>query len=318
MQDYAREFGTRRVPIRTEPRRIPLVRLIGIVFFIWQAFLHRNWILDKWESLSIKEATPIEVLPRSSQLDHFGGKSFVLVGGQLQESWWMQDEKALQSILQLYETPQLQEVLSLFLNQVDLPGRLDLIFPNSQENQLPILMQWHGKLVSQLVIRLQLDPQSSLMRYFDASTQCVWGEPCFQAPLAGAALPIGKEFDFGGREFLLDHDLFLGIGEAPVQSVMEGRIHSIDTGDGLATIVMDHPGNFISRYSGIASLEKNVQVGAQIHRGDALGRLSARDTAELKFQLLRDGIFVRWQEWEKEVKPFSDSVFATMLQGLLQ
>jgi len=33
---------------------------------------------------------------------------------------------------------------------------------------------------------------------------------------------------------------------------------------------------------------------------------------------LRDGIFVRWQEWEKEVKPFSDSVFATMLQGLLQ
>lgn len=318
MQDYAREFGTRRVPIRTEPRRIPLVRLVLFALLIWQIASHWDWVIAKWSELQFKEASSIEVMPRSSQMDTFGGKSFVLAGGQLQESWWMQDEKTLQSILKLYDKPTIQEVIRLFLDGVDLPGRCDILFLNAHENQLPILLQWHGRESSRLVVRLRLDPQSSEMRYFDANTQCVWGEPCFQAPLAGGALPIGNEFDFGGREYLLDHDLFMGIGEAPVQMIYEGRIRAIDSSGGLARIEVVHPGNYISRYSGIATIERNIHVGAQLQKGDALGRLSARDTAELRFQLIRDGIFIRWQEWEKEAKPFSDSIFAAMLQGFIQ
>lgn len=294
----------------------PLGRIFLVGLLLWQAYVHRSlW----WPSSSSpKEVDP--VLHRAEEMVKDHGKAFHLPAGQLQESWIIKNPQASRKLAQYYRQPEVQELISLVLDSAHFPGKLDVIFPLGNFQIAPLLLQWQDSLRTALIVHLKVDPQSTTLKYFDARTRCVWGEPCPVEPLAGGALPIDKTFDFAGREDLIDQDLFQGIGEAPVHAVLGGWVQKIDTikASQLLAVEVLHPGNLISRYSGLAKLDSMLCVGMPVDQGFALGRLSARDTTSLHFRFRRDGIFVRWNDLLQSSRPLTDSAFDENLKGLLQ
>jgi len=100
-------------------------------------------------------------------------------------------------------------------------------------------------------------------------------------------------------------------------AVLPGRIQLIhaDSVHGVSVSVV-HSGNEESVVTGMATLAEGLKIGSLVQQGEPLGKLSARDTAEVLFQFRRNGRFVRWDEYCREARPLSDSLFATFAKGL--
>lgn len=129
---------------------------------------------------------------------------------------------------------------------------------------------------------------------------CRYPGACPRNPLSGGALPIPDDFDFHGRENLLLKDLFMGIGEAPVFPILPARILSVSEDSLGYKLFLDHGGNLFSRISGLPYLKPNVVVGAQIESSEPIGSLSPKDESFFFLEVLRNGRFVRWDEFYRE------------------
>jgi len=245
-----------------------------------------------------------------------------LNNGCIQESWRLQSEARLETALPLYNDPRMNSLIRTLLGPTRtqfVAGVLDLVFRDSSSGRMPLFARWRDSLGVSTIVRMALDSGGTNYRYFDSQTQCVWLEDCPVDPLQGGAVPIGADFDFAGRKHLLTHDLFLGIGEAPVVSVLSGRVRKItlDSGKSLS-IEVAHGNNQLSRMSGLASLAEGIHVGSVVEQGQALGRLSARDTAQVIFQFVRNGNFVRWDDFQRESRPVPPEAITTFQASLFQ
>ena len=129
---------------------------------------------------------------------------------------------------------------------------------------------------------------------------CRYPGVCPRNPLSGGAIPIFSNFDFGGREELLLKDLFIGIGEAPVLPILAAEIVSVEKDSLGYKIFLNHGGNLFSRVSGISLISPGIQAGAKIQADDVLGRLSPSDSSAFFLEVLRNGRFVRWDDFYRE------------------
>ena len=65
-------------------------------------------------------------------------------------------------------------------------------------------------------------------------------------------------------------------------------------------IFLNHGGNLFSRVSGISLISPGIQAGAKIQADDVLGRLSPSDSSAFFLEVLRNGRFVRWDDFYRE------------------
>ena len=334
MTTVSRDYKPRRIPPPSGPRRIPLVRialLLGLVYFgvsmrsVWQGSVV-SFVSNVQKSLpqfsSKTDTSGMESLNRKERLAMAGGKIFLLKNGCIQESWRLQSSKRLESALPLYNDPRINSLVRTLVGVGRprfVPGVLDLVFRDTTTGRLPLFARWRDSVGTASIVRMAIDSLGTNYKYFDSQTQCVWLEPCAVDPLQGGAVPIGIDFDFAGRKHLLTHDLFLGIGEAPVVAVLRGVVRKIDL-DPAKTLSIEivHESNQFSRMEGLASVEEGIHVGSRVERGEPLGRLSARDTSQVVFQFLRNGSFVRWDDFQRESRPVPAEAIATFQASLFQ
>lgn len=329
MSFVSRDFKPRRSPAPTGPRKVPLLRillLVGTVVLLWNSREELSkrisnplpWIQSFWTP-SPAEPTPV-VLSRSDRLALAGGKRFRLKQGSIQESWRIQTLVRMQGVLEFYEDERIQTLVRTLSAVHRTPfrsGVLDLVFRDTTKGQLPLFARFADSSGSRAIFRMPLHPEGREYRYIDVSTQCIWLEPCPVDPLAGGVVPIEADFDFGGREYLLTHDLFRGIGETPVVAVLPGVIRDMRSDSARGSwIEIQHSNNQSSRSLGLAAVAEGLQVGDRVEQGQAIGRLSARDTVELMFQFRRNGQFVRWESFLRESRPLDPRVIATFQKNL--
>lgn len=333
MAFVSRDFKPRRTPPPPAgPRKIPVVRFLILIAIGYFAFVHQDQLKtnivnivpvlqQKWNDFKTSDAdTAKTVIGRKEARALAGGKSFRLPKGSIQESWRIQNQARLETVLDFYQDPRIQSIVRSICKK-DMgafqPGVLDLVFKDTTEGQLPLFVQYTDSTSSRMILRMPLNPVGEDYRYFDLSSQCVWLEDCPIEPLAGGAVPIPLDFDFGGREHLLVNDLFRGIGETPVVAVLPGIISEIKTDSLRGTLVeIQHDNNIITRSLGLAGLAQGISVGSMVAQGQSIGRLSARDTVELVFQVLRNGQFTRWESFVKDSRPVEGSVISTFLKSL--
>lgn len=129
---------------------------------------------------------------------------------------------------------------------------------------------------------------------------CRYPGACPRNPLQGGALPIAADFDFGGREELLIKDLFMGIGEAPVYPILPARVIAVSKDSRGYRLYLDHGGNLFSRVSGLSQIPSDMEVGSRVGQEDMLGRLPPSDSAVFFLEVLRNGRFVRWDDFYKD------------------
>jgi len=321
----------RSPPPPTGPRKIPLFRIALLIAIV--VYSHSHWshlkssmqvvfptVQRTWEEWVQRSDSGVPSgLTRKEQLSFAGGKSFRLRQGYLQESWRIQNAERLRTVLSLYNdslcVTLIRTLVEIRGGGVFASGVLDIVFRDSAES-LPLLARFRDSLG---VVSILKYPYESGYVYINADTHCEWLEECPMEPLQGAAVSIDADFDFTGREHLLTHDLFRGIGESPVVAVLPGVVTRAEMDSKLGGLVeIVHPNNEMTRSMGLAAIADGIKPGTKVEQGQPVGKLSARDTAELVFQLLRNGRFIRWEEFRKESHPANDSLFATFQQSLFE
>lgn len=332
MSFVSRDYKPRRSPPSSGPRKIPVLRILLFAGILAFGLFHRHQVektvrelvpvvITWWNEMTTKEKPVVApILGRNESLAIAGGKVFHLPKGSVQESWRIHDARSLATVLDFYSDSRIQSLIRTMV-KADQPklraGVLDLIFRDTSEGQLPLFARYSDSIKVQSILRMPLNPVGEDYHYFNLATHCIWLESCPDDPLAGGVVPIPLDFDFGGREYLLTHDLFRGIGETPVVAVLSGKVRDVRTDSSKGTLVeIQHANNQVSRSLGLASLAEGVHVGSRVEQGQAIGRLSARDTVELVFQMLRNGQFVRWENFLRESRPVEPAVISTFQKEL--
>lgn len=281
---------------RKPKRRIPLLRILFAIALLYAAYSsgavkHVIHFVEEWRK-------PPEVLPDVSDMpwrarcEKFGGKAFFLKKNDLGQCSW-----ALDSELDVARLPENDFVRYA----ASIPGR-----------EFPIILHWLADTANfgePRILGVQQD--SSVLAFFrlrlsDSSYAWVNAEGCRAAafcphnPLQGGALSIHPDFDFDGREILLQKDLFMGIGEAPVFPILSGNVLSVSKDSSGFNLTLDHGGNLASRISGLFEVASGVQPGKWISTEEPLGRLSPNDSAYFFLEVLRGGRFVRWKSFYED------------------
>lgn len=128
---------------------------------------------------------------------------------------------------------------------------------------------------------------------------CRFPGACPRNPLQGAALSIAADFDFAGRENLLLKDLFMGIGEAPVYPILPAEVVAVFKDSSGYGLLLNHGGNLFSRVSELFQLSPDIRKGVKVSLNEPLGRLAPSDSAVFFLEVLRNGRFVRWDDFFK-------------------
>ncbi|MBP5246338.1 MAG: hypothetical protein J6Z31_00540 [Fibrobacter sp.] len=147
---------------------------------------------------------------------------------------------------------------------------------------------------------------------------CRYPGACPRNPLQGGALSIAADFDFGGREELLIKDLFMGIGEAPVYPILPAQVISVSKDSLGYKLQLDHGGNLISRVSGLSQIPADMDAGKRVSEDDILGRLPPSDSAVFFLEVLRNGRFVRWEDFYKDAHVAEASDVERFLDQVLE
>jgi hypothetical protein len=97
---------------------------------------------------------------------------------------------------------------------------------------------------------------------------------------------------------------------------MAGRVMSVFKGTQGYTVEVDHGGNLMARYSGLSSLGAGIVAGASVNTFTIMARLAPKDSATFNLEVIRNGKFVRWNEFFTQAHPIPDTVFATFRREL--
>lgn len=275
-------------------RRIPIIRGLLVVLLIYAVYA--SGAVGKVSAfIESQRSSPIAVpdysdAPWQERCAASGGKSFVLKRGLGQCSWTLASAKEVSSL------PENSFVrYTATAPSVTYPIRVHWLSDTTDF--------WNPK-----VLGIQDDSAKRwFFRLMLADSSYAWVRPdgclapgyCPRNPLQGGALPISVDFDFAGREDLLLKDLFMGIGEAPVYPVLPARVVSVSKDSSGYGLLLDHGGDLFSRVSGLSRLSPGVDAGAVIAENAPLGRLSPSDSAVFFLEVLRNGRFVRWDDFYK-------------------
>ena len=309
------------LPPRRPPRKLPVLRIFLLLLALW--FLYHEFNHGKLAAFWEKSAAPADTLaaeilpapPRDSVAwrawcaDH-SGQSFVLSPRLVQCSWSFASRQALGEALSQEPAPIANRVLYAASRQLfSYPMQLHWV-SYTQAPQAPRVLDLRS---DRGELRLLAMPGDSLTGtlWLDAYTGCAYPGPCPHDPLEGGAVPIPDDFDFAGREYLLTRDLFRGIGESPVFPVLSGRVTSISKDSSGFSVELYHGDNLYSRSSGLSGLYAYTQPGARLAPDMPVGRLSAQDTASFYLEILRNGKFLRWQDFWQETHPVALEQIAT-------
>jgi hypothetical protein len=300
-----REFK-RKHPSR---RTIPLFRIL-LVLVIVGALYH----YDVFHSLYFK-LFPTVLPAKTSVIPHavswnvwcesHHGKPFLLKSGIGQCSWIIGRA-----------TPQIPDypLLHYLIADTSLHYPFKLHWMGRVQNfETPSLLGFQADSVDRWFFHVPLG-DSSFVWLTDKG--CRFPGPCPRNPLEGGVLPISEDFDFEGREALLMKDQFMGIGESPVSPIMAGRVMSVFKGTQGYTVEVDHGGNLMARYSGLSSLGAGIVAGASVNTFTIMARLAPKDSATFNLEVIRNGKFVRWNEFFTQAHPIPDTVFATFRREL--
>lgn len=319
-----REFAI--TPPRPPRRKIPLLRigLLGLgIWFLYHQFTV-GWLARFWEKAAQTPETIEQPRPLSPSIQdstwngwcrNHGGQGFQLAGNLIQCSWSYASRDLLLNALQ-------SENKTITNRLYYAADRLLLHFPvqlhwvaRAEAFHTPIVLDMQSSGKSIRLIDVPTD-SSGNSRWIDATTACAFPGPCPHDPLEGGAIPIPADFDFAGREYLLSRDQFRGIGESPVFPVLPGRVLSITKDVQGFSVELDHGDNLYSRSSGLASIYNGVAIHTRLGTETPIGRLSAQDTATFHLEILRNGKFVRWQDFWRESHPVPSELFATFRSTL--
>ena len=277
-------------------KRIPVVRTV-FVFALIYAVYASGAVQKAYQFIEEQRKIPVEApsytdLPWREGCAKTHGASFDSKKGSLVQCGWI--VKSEKDALKLPDIPFLRYAVSV-------PGTA---YPLQVHWLADSLNFWNPKV---LVLRSKKDAVSFYhLMLADSSYAwvraggCRYPGVCPRNPLQGGALSIAADFDFGGREELLIKDLFMGIGEAPVHPILPARIISVSKDSLGYKLQLDHGGNLFSRVSGLSQISPDMDAGKFVDEDDVLGRLPPSDSAVFFLEVLRNGRFVRWEDFYKD------------------
>lgn len=287
-----REYKSKKSGWRPR-RRIPigrglLVLLLGYAVYASGAVQKVYRCVEAGKSSLSDEPDPFS-MPWPESCEGFHGNAFALGKGTLvQCSWALKGEN---DIAGLPENAALRYAAGGL--KMPYPLRVHWIADSLEFAKPRVLgVQTDSSVV--WIFRLML-ADSSLV--WVRSDGCRFPGTCPRNPLQGGALPIAADFDFAGRENLLLKDLFMGIGEAPVYPVLPGRVVSVSRDSAGFDVLLYHGGNLFTRSSGLSMLSPGIGRGASVLENEPLGRLAPSDSAVFFLEVLRNGRFVRWDDF---------------------
>lgn len=274
----------RRIPIG----RSLLVFLLGYAVYASGAVQKACRYVETLRSSPSDEPDPFSK-PWPESCEGFHGNAFTLGSGTLvQCSWVLKGER---DVAGLPENTVLRYAVDGLKSRN--PLRVHWIADSLEFSKPKVLgVQTDSSVL--WIFRLMLADSSFAWVRSDG---CRFPGMCPRNPLQGGALPIAADFDFSGRENLLLKDLFMGIGEAPVYPVLPARVVSVARDSSGFEVLLYHGGNLFTRASGLSQLSPGVEKGTEIRENEPLGRLAPSDSAVFFLEVLRNGRFVRWDDF---------------------
>lgn len=304
-------------------RKIPLLRILLLLVTMW--FLHTQftdgWLAQFWDSRAdstlVTTPLPERQLPESldwrSWCEKRHGTVFELRDSMAQCSWSFGNSTELHDLLAT-ESSRIAAMAAYAADRIvqGYPLRLHRLYKRRTPDGAGLL-----ELSTRSdTLRLIGIPDSVGMVWLNAATGCAFPGPCPHTPLEGGAVAIPADFDFAGHENLLSRDLFRAIGESPVFPILPARILTVEKTQQGFLVELDHGDNLYSRFTGIASLYNGMEPGKLVSTETPIGRLSAQDTATMHFEMLRNGKFIRWEDFWNQTHPVEPGHFATFRQEI--
>lgn len=296
-------------PQSASRRRIPVVRFLLVGWLGWWVYSHQEqW--RPWLEQVQTEAIPVaeKVEPRL-QKPPIKQKTFTLSQGFEQNSYAVANAQQLQNLLDDSILQPWSRLILSMSNQCDssaFPASVDCVY--GQKNpRSPVAIRYQCPRRRVAVFAVPQD--SDKVVWINADNGCLWGRVCPTSPLEAAAVPIGVNFDFNGREYLYTRDEFRGIGEAPVRAVLPGVVRDISRDSLGRCITLDHGGQLMSSYWGLHRTD-SLEVGMFLHQGEKIGHLAALDTAVFLLRIRQVNRFVRWPQFWQASHPVSMQAFA--------
>lgn len=285
------EYKGKRKKFSTR-HKFPLIRLLLVAAAAFLVY---------WSGLirTIVDALPLpgneEVVVEDnweSRCQSFGGTPFSLENNLAQCSWILNDSSLVQNLPNSF----LRYVASLRQSNV---SKLHWVASAEDFSTARFVLHEDGN----PYVYLHIMGKDSNYVWISKNTECRFPGICPLLPMESSALPITDGFDFKDQESLLAMDVFSGIGEAPIQSVLPGIV--ISTGkDSLGYFVeIDHGFNVTSKTSGIGFPKDNLSVGDSVKAGVAIGRLSPQDSSAFYLTVRQNGLFVRWSDFYAAAHP---------------
>ncbi|PJJ42015.1 hypothetical protein [Hallerella succinigenes] len=277
-------------------KRIPVVRTLIVLALIYAVYASgaaqkAYRFIEDQRKITVEEPAYAD-LPWREGCAKTQGTSFDSKKGSLGQCGWI--VKSEKEVSELPDIPFLHYAASV--PGMQYPLQVHWIADSSDFWNPKVLILRSKKTTTSFYHLMLADSSFAWVR----ADGCRYPGACPRNPLQGGALPIEADFDFGGREELLLKDLFMGIGEAPVYPILPGYVISVSKDSLGYKLYLDHGGNLFSRVSGLSQIAADIEAGKRLEQDDALGRLAPNDSAVLFLEVLRNGRFVRWDDFYKK------------------
>ncbi|MCF0225464.1 MAG: M23 family metallopeptidase [Fibrobacter sp.] len=298
------EYKSKRKKINSQ-HKFPLLRLIFVAtvafFAYWFGIIQK--IVDV---LPLPGASEPEVVDDwENKCNYFKGKPFLLKNGMAQCSWMLNDSSFVQSL----PVPFLRYVASLRKSRT---SKLHWVASVEDFSEPSLVLHEDEELGEFLYVKTK----DSSKVWVSKKTGCLYPGPCPQEPMDLSALAITDGFDFDGQEELLSADVFSGVGEAPIRSILPGIVLASGRDSTGFFVELDHGNNVTSKTSGMGSLIDSLSVGDTVVTSDAIGRLLPKDSSSFYLSVRRNGLFVRWKDFYESSHPITQKEIAAFEKNL--
>lgn len=290
-----REYKTQKASWKPR-RRIPIGRGLLVLLLVYAVYasgaVQKAYrYVERVRDFSEENPKPFD-MPWREACAAFGGNAFVLNRGALVQCSWTLRRAG--DIASLPDKAVFRYAVSG--TEKEFPFCAHWI-ADSLEFGKPKVLGVQSDSSAAWFFHLMLADSSLAWVRFDG---CRFPGTCPRNPLMGAALPIAEDFDFAGRENLLLKDMFMGIGEAPVYPILPAEVVSVFKDSSGYGLLLDHGGNIFSRVSKLFLLSPEIRKGVKVSVNEPLGRLAPSDSAIFFLEVLRNGRFVRWNDFFKD------------------
>lgn len=311
------KYGQRYLRNAPPPRKFPVLRIVVGLCLLWFGWNYWQNQKEAKASIALQNNTKVSSITESKSAPSKLPQEIKLRNGWRQISFLLGDTGNSLELTgnQAFDNPAQNWAKTLYgLGQKG--GELAMVI-DSLAN--PQLIRWSKAEKTLMVVAVAKQGKGShFPLWLEWNSGCRFPGPCPINPLEGAALMAGEEqFDFNEREDLLHQDEFRGLGESPVVAILDGIVEDLGPEPGGKwKVSLYHGANLWGIYSGLAVLSSGLHKGLHLSQGQMLGRLAPVDSSGFRLALRRHGKFLRWNDFQKEVRPMNDQAFSTFLANL--